>query len=68
VKKIIVCLLLFVLFSCEDGSKPYSIAIDKNWYPIVLNGQESLVNGFFSEVLLQIAKNKKIEISLVDTN
>ena len=59
--------MLFV--SCKGTEKrPYTIAIDKNWYSIVLNGQEANLNGFLSEVLLTIAKNKKIEFKLIEAN
>ncbi|NGX29017.1 MAG: L-cystine-binding protein FliY, partial [Candidatus Anoxychlamydiales bacterium] len=67
-RKIIICLLL-LLVSCKGTEKrPYTIAIDKNWYSIVLNGQEANLNGFLSEVLLTIAKNKKMEFKLIEAN
>jgi ABC-type amino acid transport substrate-binding protein len=67
-KKIFVFFIFFILFSCQDSSKPYTIAVDKNFYSITLDGQRSNLNGFINDLLLEIAKIKKIEISLVDAN
>lgn len=68
VKKFILCLCLFFCLACSDRSKPYLIAIDKQWYSIALNGQQEYLNGFISELLLEIAKENKIEIKLISVN
>jgi ABC-type amino acid transport substrate-binding protein len=67
VKKILIWLLIFC-FSCSVKSAPFSIAIDKNWYSIALNGQEASLNGFITDLLLELAKENKIEISLINAN
>lgn len=67
-KKIFLCLFLLLCFSCSDKSNPYSIAVDKNWYSIALNGQESFLNGFITDLLLEISKENKIEIKLINAN
>lgn len=67
-KKIIICLILLFANACSDKSNPYTIAVDKNWYSIVLNGQATFVNGFITDLLLEIAKENKIEIKLISVN
>jgi polar amino acid transport system substrate-binding protein len=68
VRKVLFFLLFFSFVSCAINKKPYSIAIDKSWYATALNGQSNNLNGFIADVLLEIAKIKKIEISLIDAN
>lgn len=67
-KKIIIGLFLFICISCSNKSTSYSIAIDKGWYSVVLNGQTDFLNGFITDLLLEIAKENKIEINLISTN
>ena len=67
-RKIILCLLL-LLVSCKGTvKKPYTIALDKSFYSIVLNGQKANLYGFLSDILLEIAKIKKVEFELIDAN
>lgn len=51
-----------------DRSTPYTIAVDKNWYSLVLDGQGAFLNGFITDLLLEIAKENKIEINLISVN
>ncbi len=67
-KRIIICLFLLFCTACSDKSTPYSIAIDKQWYSIVLNGQQASLNGFITDLLLEIAKENKVEIKLIGVN
>ncbi|EKE22163.1 MAG: glutamine-binding protein [uncultured bacterium] len=67
-KKIIVCLLLLFCLACSNKSKPYLVAIDKQWYSVALNGQTEFLNGFITDLLLETAKENKIEIKLISAN
>lgn len=67
-KKIIWCLILLFSTSCIGRSKPYTIAVDKNWYSLVLDGQASFLNGFITDLLLEITKENKVEIRLISVN
>lgn len=67
-KRIIFFVAILFLISCEQKSKPYSIAIDKNWFSLALNGQQSSLNGFINDLLLEITSEKKIYFEIVDSN
>lgn len=68
-KKILFCIALLFLVACAGKkTKPYSIAMDKSWYSLALNGMEANLNGFISDLLLEITKEKKIYFEVVDSN
>ncbi|NGX29594.1 MAG: Arginine-binding extracellular protein ArtP [Candidatus Anoxychlamydiales bacterium] len=67
-KKILLCIATFFLVSCAEESKPYSIAMDRNWFSLALNGQEANLNGFINDLLLEITKEKKIYFEIIDNN
>ncbi|NGX62990.1 MAG: L-cystine-binding protein FliY [Candidatus Anoxychlamydiales bacterium] len=67
-KKILLCLLAFLMISCQVKKSTNSIAMDKNWKAIVLNGQEANLNGFMNDLLLEIAKKKKTSFQLIDNS
>lgn len=67
-KKAIFFFLLFFCLSCSDRSQPYLIAFDKQWYSVALDGQLEFLNGFIKDLLLEIAKENKIEIELITAN
>ncbi len=67
-KKILLCIVTLFLVSCAERTKPYSIAIDKSWYSLALNGQEANLNGFINDLLLEISKEKKIYFEIIDNN
>ncbi len=59
----------FLSLACsKDKSKGFIIGMDRNWYGVDLEGQQADVNGFMQDLLLTIAKNKHLEINLVDAN
>jgi len=67
-KKILLCIATLFLVSCAEKTKPYSIALDKSWYSLALNGQEANLNGFINDLLLEISKEKKIHFEIIDNN
>jgi len=68
VKRILFCIVLLFCIACSVKKPTYSIGIDKNWYSIALNGQQAFLNGFIKDLLLEIAKENKIEIKLREVN
>ncbi|NGX33826.1 MAG: Arginine-binding extracellular protein ArtP [Candidatus Anoxychlamydiales bacterium] len=68
-KKILFCIALIFLVSCAGKkTKPYSIAMDKSWYSLALNGEIANLNGFINDFLLDITKEKKIYFEVIDSN
>lgn len=67
-KKILFWICLLLTFSCSSREKPYMIGLDRDWFRIVLNGQDANLNGFINDLMKEIAKINRIEIVLVDTN
>ncbi len=65
-------LSIFFLHGCSCGSgsgrQGLRIGIDPNWYPIDFGRQESYVNGFTEDVLLEIARYSGIEFQRIPAN
>ena len=61
-------ILLFLASCSSESYNTFSIARDKNWYASELNGEEKNVDGFVMDVLLEIAKDRDIEIELVNSS
>ncbi len=66
--KYIALFFLVFIFSCSIKDKPYRIGIDRTFYPEDFEGQGSYVYGFVEEVLLDIAKDQKIEFLTIEAN
>ncbi|OGN64955.1 MAG: hypothetical protein A3E80_06345 [Chlamydiae bacterium RIFCSPHIGHO2_12_FULL_49_9] len=67
--KRIFCLLLLLLAACGGGSKKgFRVGIDPNWYPVEFGSQQSYVNGFTEEVLLEISRYTGIEFEKMTAN
>lgn len=58
--------LLVAAPSCSSQKKgaTYEIGIDPSWYPLPLAGQERNVFAFLIELLVEIAQNQGIELSV----
>ncbi len=67
-KKILFCLAIVFLISCKEKTKPFSIALDRSWFSLALNGQEANLNGFINDLLLEITKDKNIYFEVIDNN
>ena len=67
-KKILFLFSLFLIYSCSNQEDRYSVGVDPFWYSIQVNGQGRYLNGFISDLLLEIADEKKIDIKLVETS
>jgi len=68
----ILCVLsIFILNSCSCGNSARQglrIGIDANWYPIDFGRQESYINGFTEDLLLEIARYSGIEFQRIPAN
>lgn len=60
----------FLLGSCSGSSNgpSFEIGVDPSWYPIDLMGKEANVYAFSNDLLQEIARVKKIQISRINMN
>ncbi|HSX26728.1 MAG TPA: transporter substrate-binding domain-containing protein [Chlamydiales bacterium] len=66
---ILAALLLFQSCSCGSNDKSaLRIGIDPNWYPINFGPQESYVNGYVEDLLLEIASYSGIQFERIPAN
>ncbi len=68
---IAICISAMFLHSCgcdRGGRGPIKIGVDPNWYPLVFGAQNSYVNGFTEEILLDIAKQSGLEFERIAAN
>ena len=67
---VIVSLLLVLLCGCFGKKKTYDyrIGLDPSWYPLELAGREKQVLAFSIELLHEIAKEKKLNLIIVQMN
>src|SRR3990167_4803970 len=61
------CLLL-ALSSCGMSRGKLKVAIDPNWYPIDIGKQNSYVNGFTEDLLLEVAQYSGMEFEKISAN
>jgi len=66
-------LSILVLQGCSCGSGSgrggaFRVGIDPNWYPIDFGSQQSFVNGFVEDLLLEIARYTGIEFERLPAN
>jgi len=63
------CLFCLILCcSCSKSSKPYVVAIDPTWFPLDLVNKEPYMVAFSKELLIEIAKQEKIQIETIPVN
>ena len=70
---IAVCISAIFLHGCgcgcdRGGRGPIKIGVDSNWYPLVFGAQNSYVNGFTEELLLDISKQSGLEFERIAAN
>ena len=54
---------------CDRGGRgAIKIGVDSNWYPLVFGAQNSYVNGFTEELLLDIARQSGLEFARLGAN
>jgi polar amino acid transport system substrate-binding protein len=55
---------------CGNGGRngALRIGVDASWYPVDFGSQESYVNGFVEDLLLEVARYSGIEFERVDAN
>ncbi len=60
-------ILCCVAFSCGGSSQktPYQIGVDQSWYPLLLDGKESNLTAFSTELLQEIGKKEDIAFSKI---
>ena len=56
---------LVLLSCCGTNSKTYEIGIDPSWYPLELLGQQNNVLAFSIELLVEIGKKEKLNLSIL---
>ncbi len=66
-------LAILAIFShgcgCDRGGRgSIKIGVDPNWYPLVFGAQNSYVNGFTEELLLDISKQSGLEFERLSGN
>jgi polar amino acid transport system substrate-binding protein len=56
--------------SCGGGTQKttYRIGVDSTWYPLLLDGKESSLTAFSTELLQEIAKQEKIALTKVSVS
>lgn len=62
---------VFLLYGCGCSQKESSrlrIGIDPSWYPLDFGAQQSYVNGFVEELLLDVAVYTGIEFERIEAN
>jgi ABC-type amino acid transport substrate-binding protein len=54
--------------SCGMGKKTYRIAVDPEWLPLDLQGQQQHVNGFVEELLIEVANYSGLRFDKIRAN
>lgn len=60
---ILSCLLFS--FGCNKKQEVYRIGIDSSWYPLELAGQEGYLMAFAIDLLVEVAKKEKLQLSVL---
>jgi polar amino acid transport system substrate-binding protein len=60
-------ILCIIATSCGGGSQktPYRVGVDTTWYPLLLDGKESNLTAFSTELLQEIGKKEEVSFSKV---
>jgi polar amino acid transport system substrate-binding protein len=63
-------ILCCITFSCGGGSQGtvYQIGVDPSWYPLLLDGKESNLTAFSTELLQKIGEQEDIAFSKVSVS
>jgi len=61
-------LLACLLSGCSRSTKAQRIGIDSSWYPLDIPGKEPQITAFSDELLQEIARLEKIEITKVSVS
>ncbi len=63
-----ITIVSLLFFGCSSGRNEYTIGVDPNWYPLNFGAQNSYVNGFTDEVLLDISTGSSIDFLKIEAN
>lgn len=67
-----IAFLLVVALSCGCSGKKkpvvYQIGIDRSWYPLEISGQEKNLLAFSVELLVEVAKEENLQLSVQNMN
>src|SRR5579862_3354474 len=67
---IAICALFLHGCGCDHSvsRSAIKIGVDSNWYPLAFGAQNSYVNGFTEELLLDIARQSGLEFEKIPAN
>lgn len=71
-RRLLIFVLVLIVHGCSCGSTNRSgmlrIGVDSEWYPIDFGAQQSYVNGFTEDLLLEVAQYSGMEFERVGAN